>query len=341
MARMHRLDARVAVLLALLLLSLFMACGGGASEYEGSETHFLRSCEQSCASFESCICGVCTRACEAASECANLSPAAKCVGLGPRVAELSCPLTSAPRSCDVECVRDEDCSSLSRDFRCWAGYCRSSEPVEVAPRACQPSSVGADDLLVMGDSLIELTPFVADFETLATSSGLLASGEHYRSTASSLMSFIASGPFSIDAQYSSVRGAGVPRVVVFDGGATDVLNDECGATPRADCAAIQAAVKGAEQLLARLADDGVEHVAYFFYADVLGNPTLKASLDVMRPLLQNVCGKSRLPCHWLDLRPRFTEHPEFIGPDGIVLSESGANAAASAVFQLLRERCVL
>jgi hypothetical protein len=338
MRRLSRLRSLGAPALA-LVLTLFMACGGGASESEGSETHFLRSCELGCAAAESCVCGVCTKSCERAEQCATLSGAASCVASGPRVAELRCPTSTVARSCDVECVQASDCAHLGGDFSCWSGFCRSEQPVGVAPRSCTAPALASSELLVMGDSLIELTPFVANIEALALEANLLASGEHYLSTASSLMSFIATGPFSIDAQYTSARAEGVPRVAVFDGGATDVLNDECGSTPRADCRAIEGAVAGAEQLLTRLAEDGVEHVVYFFYPDVLDHPTLRASLDVMRPLMQNVCGKSSVACHWLDLRPIFAEHPEFIGPDGIVFSESGAKAAATAVFALLRERC--
>jgi hypothetical protein len=340
MRRLSRLSSLGALALA-LVPTLFMACGDDASESEGSETHFLKTCELGCAAAESCVCGVCTKSCEAAEECASLSVAASCIASGPRIAELRCPTSTVARSCDVECVKTSDCAHLGGDFSCWSGFCRSEQPIGVAPRSCTPPAVASSELLVMGDSLIELTSFVANIEALALDASLLASGEHYRSTASSLMSFIATGPFSIDAQYTGARAERVPRVAVFDGGATDVLNDECGSTPSADCKAIEGAVAGAEQLLARLAEDGVEHVVYFFYPDVLEHPTLRASLDVMRPLMQNVCGKSSVACHWLDLRPIFAEHPEFIGPDGIVFSESGAKAAATAVFALLRERCAL
>jgi hypothetical protein len=129
------------------------------------------------------------------------------------------------------------------------------------------------------------------------------------------------------------------RIVVMDGGATDVLNSPCGSAPTAACAAVQAAASGAEALFAEFAADGVEHVVYAFYNDV-DNPPVKAGLDVMRPLIENACGRAALPCEFLDLRPSFAGHPEYLGPDGIVWSDSGAVASAGAVTSVMLDRCV-
>jgi len=152
---------------------------------------------------------------------------------------------------------------------------------------------------------------------------------------------LATGTLSIENQYISARASRIPRAIVLDGGATDVLSGQCASNQSPSCPAIQAAVRGAEQLLGEFAADGVENVVYFFYADPIGNPDLKASLDVLRPLIENVCGKSQLPCHFLDLRPLFNGHADYVGADGIVFNDAGAQVAASAVFALLRERCVL
>ncbi|HEX2672789.1 MAG TPA: SGNH/GDSL hydrolase family protein, partial [Polyangiaceae bacterium] len=86
--------------------------------------------------------------------------------------------------------------------------------------------------------------------------------------------------------------------------------------------------------------DGVEHVVYFFYGDPVGNPTLKDGLDLLRPLLQNACGRSAVPCHWLDLRPVFAGHPEYVGTDGLVFTDAGASAAAAATFAFMQKQCV-
>jgi hypothetical protein len=119
-----------------------------------------------------------------------------------------------------------------------------------------------------------------------------------------------------------------------------VLDDNCAGMLTPDCPAAAAAIRGAEDLFARFADDGVEQLVYFFYGDIVDNPSLKDGIDLLRPLLQNACGRSPVPCHWLDLRPVFDEHPEYVGVDGLVFTDAGATAAAAATFELLQDRCV-
>jgi hypothetical protein len=197
-----------------------------------------------------------------------------------------------------------------------------------------------EDLAVLGDSLIELSPFTASLEQAAVAAGVLAPDAHYRAYASHLTSFLAEGPLSLGAQYSAAHAERAARVLIMDGGATDMLNDPCASAPTPECPAVKAALRGFELLLAQFAADGVEHLVYLSYPHPIDNPSLKAGLDTLRPLLENACGKSRVACHWLDLRPVFSGHPGYAGPDGIVFSESGAEAAATAAFELMRTRCI-
>jgi hypothetical protein len=192
----------------------------------------------------------------------------------------------------------------------------------------------------LGDVLIELSSYVDELEQRMVAAGSLADGAHYRVNAQAASSLLASGALSIDAQYTSARADGVPRVIIMDGGATDVLNDDCAGMLTPDCPAARAAVRGAEQLYQRFATDGVEQLVHFFYGDPVDNPSLKDGIDLLRPLLRNACGRSPVPCHWLDLRPTFAEHPEYVGADGFVFSDAGAAAAAQSTFELLQARCI-
>jgi len=325
----------------LLAVFLLYACGGGVLERDGSETHFLRACGEGCPEGSDCICGVCSLTCTDSGDCAARGARAVCSELAPRVAERRCAPSASKSLCDAECVLDADCGWLGAGFTCGGGFCRDGVQSLEPAQTCAAPPVGSDDLLVMGDSLIELSSFTADLEQAAVAGGALASGQHYKSTASYLMSVLATGSLSIENQYTSARATRIPRAIVLDGGATDVLSGQCTSNQSPSCPAIQAAVRGAEQLLGEFAADGVENVVYFFYADPIGKPDLKASLDVLRPLIENVCGKSRLPCHFLDLRPLFDGHADYVGADGIVFNDTGAQVAANAVFALLRERCVL
>jgi len=208
--------------------------------------------------------------------------------------------------------------------------------------ACQPPSPPvASEVLVLGDSLIELSSFADQLEQRAIAAGGLAQGEHFRVHASYLKSFLAEGVLSISAQYSAARQEGATRIVIMDGGETDVLNDVCPSPATEQCDAIQAAAKGAEQLLKQMADDGVQHVAYFFYPDPIGNEAVKERLDVLRPVIENVCGRVPIACHWIDLRPAFAAHADYLAADGLVFSDTGAGACAESVWQRLQQRCVV
>jgi hypothetical protein len=342
---LRRIQARLTALVALALP--FVACGETRLERDGSETHFLTECEDgSCPAGSECVCGVCTTGCSADDECTRVLGSATCVSLAPRVAEGRCPDSDAPSLCDVSCITSADCDSLSGDFVCDGGYCRApgTTPPATDPLSCDLAPIAGSDVLILGDALIELTAFTADLEALAIGAGVLASGDHFRDYASSTTSFLSTAipPYALLTEYQTARADGSARVAVLDGGAADFLLSQCGSAPTPDCPAMQAAVAGAEQIFAALAADGVEHVIYASYADVIGNDDLKASVDVLRPLVENACGRAALPCHFLDLRPAFAGHPDYLNPDGkgVVWSETGATVAAGEVFREMQARCV-
>jgi hypothetical protein len=337
--------SRVRTLVPLLAgLWLVFSCSSPQSTQEGgSETHFLTACEGTCADGMECICGVCTKACTRQTDCATLPGVPSCSPLGPRVAEQRCGAAELGAMCDAPCITDADCSKLTSARVCDLGYCRQfSRNKEPEAIACMPTNLEPSDVLILGDVLIELSVFTRQLEQAATAAGILTTGEHFRNNAMAVSSFFATSTpaYSFDNQYSNARADGPARVIVMDGGATDVLNGPCAGMLSADCPAAQAAVAGAEALFARFAKDGVEHVVYFFYGDPVGNPTLEDGLDLMRGLLQNVCGRSPVPCHWLDLRPVFAGHPEYVGSDGLVFTEAGASAAAAATFAFMQKQCV-
>lgn len=323
----------------------FFACGSSTlTPQTGSETHFLSACTESCVAGAECLCGACTQTCGADADCSALSSSAACVSLGPRVAEGRCSTDDTPSVCDVSCLDVKDCATLGTDFDCVSGYCRRGTlpPVSSEPVACTVGAVPGSSIAVIGDSLIQLSSFTADFEQAAVAAGMLADGDHVRDYSSYLNSVLAGGGFGIMNQWTAARADGPVHLVIMDGGATDVLNAPCGSTPTPDCPAILSAAAGAEKLLAAYAADGVSQVIYAFYSDPSddgSNATLKLSLDVMRPFIQNACGRAAIPCHFLDLRPSFTGHPDYLGPDGIVWSDAGATASAGDILNVVLDRC--
>lgn len=335
--------------LVAIATSMLLACNGKdpSGPTVGSETHFLKRCDTTCPTGTECLCGVCSRACSESNECTGLNPEAQCTAVAPRVAEGRCSALESAAICDLSCLVDQDCSSLGADFTCRAGYCRVAgfEPIQSmdagASVSCEPLTLLPDDVLVLGDSLIELSSFASQLDQIAVQAGVLADNQQFRVKASSLNSMLAAGVLSISEQYAAAREQAPARLVIMDGGETDVLNDVCGSTPSYDCPAIQAAVRGAEQLLLAMVQDGVQHIAYFFYPDPVGNDAVKQRLDVLRPLIENVCGQLPIPCHWVDLRSKFADHPDYLASDGLVFSEQGAAVAAQTVWQRLQQRCVV
>lgn len=335
-------DTRYPSLVTLVVLAL--ACDGSPQVAEGgSETHFLSTCVSECGNGFVCRCGACTQECAGDAECSALAPNATCVPAAARVAEGRCSASEKVAVCDATCLKDDDCRAAGDDMRCDGGFCRdaASQPNDgAAPLTCNAADIAPSELVIIGDSLIQLSTFASDLEANAAASDELSSDAHYRSYASAAMSFLAENSFSISSQYAMSQQAGPARVIVMNGGATDMLQYPCRDALTPECPAVAAAVSGAERLFSRMASDGVEHVVYMFYPDPRADQALQAGLDVLRPLVRNACGASAVACHWIDLRPTFAGHDDYLGPDGIVFSTAGARAAASAVWQAMQARCV-
>jgi hypothetical protein len=330
---------------AALGFAICCACDQKAEPSFGSETHFLVSCDASCPEGSSCICGVCTRPCSASVECVSLDSSASCSALAPRVAEGRCEITARNSACELNCLTDADCASLSGGFGCQAGVCRLGTQVNGNRKPivdCAPTKLLPSEVLILGDALIELSTFTSRLEQLAIDAGVLAANEHFRDSASAMASVLSqTGALSFFEQYAAARQRGLARIIVLDGGETDMLNADCGSELSYACPIIQSTVRGFQNLLRQFAEDEVQHVVYFFYPDPRDNPKLKTHLDALRPLFENACGQSPVACHWIDLRATFSAAPNYLGVDGIVLSEAGGNAAAELVWQRMQQRCLV
>lgn len=114
-----------------IALGLFAACGQ-TDERESGETHFLLTCSgDTCGPGLECLCGVCSKPCDANEDCSSLGKAVTCVEHdGPACKTVT-------KSCDVECSKDADCASTSAALTCKAGKCRAtSSGTQPGPLAC-------------------------------------------------------------------------------------------------------------------------------------------------------------------------------------------------------------
>jgi hypothetical protein len=124
---------------SLLLLGLAFACGESSSP-ESGETHFLTRCDEgSCGTGFECVCGVCSRKCEANASCDGLPGAATCIEQPD-----SC---GAPIACDVRCTSDADCAKVGANHRCEEGACRAGEatPAPGCGEGCVPVFANPED----------------------------------------------------------------------------------------------------------------------------------------------------------------------------------------------------
>jgi hypothetical protein len=86
-----------------------------------------------------------------------------------------------------------------------------------------------------------------------------------------------------------------------------------------------------------VAGDGtVEHVIYFLPAELASIPGVAA----LRPLLQQACAGSAVPCHFLDLQPLWAGHPDYTASDGLLPSDSGGQAIAEAIWAIMQGSCI-
>jgi hypothetical protein len=140
-------------------------------------------------------------------------------------------------------------------------------------------------------------------------------------------------------QYNEGFAEASVDVVIMNGGGADVLVGSCD-VPDASCPVLAAAAAAANELFAKLADDGVRHVIYAFYPDP-ADASVRARMDAFRPLAESACAASPVACEWLDLRPIFADHyANYIQSDGLNPTATGSQATAAAIWSVMRARCI-
>lgn len=315
---------RFLLLASALLAPLSCESDGGREEASGGgETHFLKRCDPSadaCGTELACLCGVCSRSCNVQNSCGTLA-AAECVA-------------ECGGRCDVTCEVDADCSAVSDAHRCDQGVCRAGE------RLCADDDVSANEVLLIGDSFFAAShQITAYLEDRARGAGAIGSGERYRDNSSLLANALALNGNGIAEQYTSAQEEAAVQVVIMNGGGADTLLGSCD-VPDADCPLLVDAADAAADLLSRMGDDGVAQVVYVFYPTPQRDD-VRERIDALRPLIQEVCEASPVPCHFLDLRPTFEGHyAEYIQSDGLNPTAAGSQATAAAIWETMQELCV-
>ncbi len=202
------------------------------------------------------------------------------------------------------------------------------------------TTISGNQVIVIGESFIAMSHEITrNLETLARNAGILPSGQSFIDN--SVSGTRLSGGISpqIPQQYANGNTGKTVRWVIMDGGGNDCLQGSCSTPPTSSCTDLVNATNAARTLLTQMGNDGVVKVLYFFYPEPVGSSydALKAKLDVLRPMIQNVVSSTAKPvCYWLDLRPVWNGHPEYTS-DGIHPTSAGAQATANAIWQVIQQ----
>jgi hypothetical protein len=224
-------------------------------------------------------------------------------------------------------------------------------PPPPAPDAAVSCSAKGHQIVMLGDSYPALSGELGKhLQELATVAEALAPGDAYRTYYVSGTGMVLGLQPSIPAQFTEAITADPDiEYVIMDGGGNDVLlgNSSCITTqpPPASASCVKTvadAVAAATKLLADMKTAGVKKVVYYFYPHLptLGKPYVNDTLDYAFPLVKAVCDEAPIPCTFVDSRPVFEGHPEYIGPDGIHPTTAGSDVLASLIWVAMKQACV-
>jgi lysophospholipase L1-like esterase len=216
----------------------------------------------------------------------------------------------------------------------------TSTPIVTSTPANPSEKIKGSEVLVIGESFIATSHEITRFlEQHARNAGIVNSNDSFRDNSVSGTRLSGGTSPNIPQQYKNAIQQGPVKYVIMDGGGNDCL--QSGGSATANNPELQNAVNAAQTLLNQMNNDGVVKVIYFFYPEPQGGffGDLKAKLDVLRPMIQNVVTSTNNPnCYWLDLRPVFEGHySQYITSDGIHPTSSGCAATADAIWNTIQQ----
>lgn len=136
-----------------LVFALAAGCGKTVGSDLGGETHWLKNCDTQaeCGSELACLCGVCTRSCDASEGCGDLGSSAECLDRDAAPFGSGCTSEAPPRLCAQS--EDPDGSNEPGDTREQLSASRYDEandcfgPREIAGRAPTPGELLCNDAM--------------------------------------------------------------------------------------------------------------------------------------------------------------------------------------------------
>lgn len=224
------------------------------------------------------------------------------------------------------------------------------------PVACTPGPTVGSSVLLVGDSYLTTSSraFGAELQRLAKAAGALAQSDSYKdvSVGGTQLAGFSLFPL-IPTQYDGAKNSdGHIKTVVMDGGGNDILvgNRSCITTQpppeSAGCVkTVDDAMAAAKKMLAKMADEGVENVVYFFYPYLSGGgiggdkAMTKQTLDYAYPLVRAACETAPVNCVFVDTRGVIGE-AETDFDDGVHPTKPNIEKIAGKVWQTMVDSCI-
>ena len=216
----------------------------------------------------------------------------------------------------------------------------------------------ASEVVMIGDSYLALSgETTKHLESLATAAGALASGSSYRA-----LRYYADGanmypysafPTPIPTQFSSaVTASSDIKYVIMDGGGNDILieNPQCitvspdaGPISSACEQVVSMAITTASSLFQTMKTAGVGEGHLLLLSapsDDQRSPSVDVMMDYAYPLIEQACESAAIPCSFIDTRPAFQGHPEYIGLDNIHPTTAGSDVIAGLIWGVMQQECI-
>ncbi|MES1207853.1 MAG: SGNH/GDSL hydrolase family protein [Pseudomonadota bacterium] len=199
--------------------------------------------------------------------------------------------------------------------------------IHLGDGVCPHARVPADQMLWIGDSWVTIPGNqVTGVEQAARAAGAIGPTDAYTNRAANgtLMAQIA-------AEYTAQEATATrAQVVVMDGGTLDTIMNDSPATVANVASTFQ-------NLLAAIATDGtVTSIIYFLVPEL---PAI-AGVAALRPVLQQACAASTVPCTFLDLQPIWSDAYTNTASGGIFPNDTGGQVIADAIWKIMQSQCI-
>ncbi len=182
--------------------------------------------------------------------------------------------------------------------------------------------------MFMGDSIFDLSGDISErIEEL--------SGEVYRE-------YSVSGAKIDDiiGQYDKAKGEDSDiRTVIMDGGGNDIKDESVchNDVLNANCQnMIDDIAVLVDDMLTEMHTDGVQNVVYMGYYHLFAkNEGLNPAVDYASEMAIDVCADAALNCYFVDTRPSFEGHPEYVLSDDLHPTREGSNVIGDLIWDTM------